>query len=248
MKKKFLVGSVIGFVLFGLTGVSQAALITANEISTISGVDDTTATAQDLGVLSVGSEFIIDGWVSDNNYDDVDFYKFTIASTMSLFFDIDYANDIGNPNDDDTGVDSMIAVFDIIDTLLSYNDDSDVFDYDTNDPGSVPNGDYDSLIGALELSAGSYFVAVSSFGNSPLAYEENFSSSSYLSVSGELFEGAYGGSGYELNGLGETGGSYQLVISESFDAMTPVPEPNTMLLFGLGLLGFAGVSRRRKEQ
>jgi hypothetical protein len=26
----------------------------------------------------------------------------------------------------------------------------------------------------------------------------------------------------------------------------PVPEPTTILLFGLGILGFAGVSRRKK--
>ncbi len=38
------------------------------------------------------------------------------------------------------------------------------------------------------------------------------------------------------------------IVSNATVAGATVPEPATMALFGLGLLGFAGVSRRRKEQ
>ena len=235
----------IGLFTFGSTHLTQASIITVNESSITSGIDDTISTSQDIGVLPGGDEFIINAWIDSNNGNDVDMYKFTLANQMSLFFDIDFANDANNPSDDDTGVDTQLAIFDINGELLSFNDDSEVFDWVSNDPGSIPNGDFDSLIGALDLSSGTYFVAVSSYDNDPVAWRDNlFSSSSMLSTSGDLINGAFGGSDY-TGGIDTTTGSYQLIISESFDGAV-VPVPAAIWLFGSGLIGLIGIARRKK--
>ena len=255
MKKKFIVSLATGLLIFCVVGMAQASnIINANESSTTSGDDDTTATAYELGTLSAGDCFKINGWIDENEADDVDIYEFAISNTMSLFFDIDYANDIGNPNDNDTGVDTVLAIFNMNNELLSYNDDSDVFDGVGNDPGSVPNGDLDSLIGALELSAGSYYVAVSAYMNNPEAWDDVWSEGwesglASLSTSGYLFDGMnMEGSTYSLSGGAETTGSYQLIISEDFDGAATVPVPATILLFSTGLAGLVGLRIERKNK
>ena len=40
--------------------------------------------------------------------------------------------------------------------------------------------------------------------------------------------------------------AHGLIADEAFKVVAPVPEPATMLLFGLGLLGLAGVNRRKQ--
>ena len=262
MKKKFVVGFATGLLIFCMVGMAQAtdiSTITANEDSTTSGSDDTTGTAQCVGTLNSDGKIIINGWIDENNAYDVDMYRFAITNPMSLFFDIDYANDINNPNDDDTGVDTVLAIFNHDNMILSYNDDSRVFDGDTNDPGSVPNGDLDSLIGALELSAGIYYVAVSSYDNNPVSWDTAWNAAEdglvweeslpLLSISGYLLDGMVdGGSSFSLLGDAETTGSYQLVISEDFDGAASVPVPATILLLCSGLGGLACLNIGRKKK
>jgi hypothetical protein len=40
---------------------------------------------------------------------------------------------------------------------------------------------------------------------------------------------------------------FNIVVTNTLETGSPVPEPTTMLLFGIGLLGLAGVSRTRKQ-
>ena len=218
--------------LIGTTGVSFGTTMIDESES-----NDTADDAQDLGTLAPGNEFIINGLISDGDTD-VDFYKFNLSTSMSLYFDIDYADD------DCTGLDSQLWVFDSSRRLIATNDDSDVFDGIIHDLGSIPNGWYDSLIGALSLDAGDYFVAVTSYGNDSETYwDDDFSDLSDIEISGLLVEGAAVGSGFVLTD-DTTAGTYQLKISETYDV---VPEPTTMALFCTGLLGVAGISRRKKE-
>ncbi len=233
---------IVFLILFWGGAIAGAATITATETASQTGVDDTSATAQSLGVLAQGAEFVIDGAISDNNFNDVDFYSFTLNAGASLFFDIDLADDIGASADDDTGVDTTLAVFDSSNNIVAWNDDSDAFDT-LPDPGSTPFGERDALIGPLALAEGTYYVAVAVFGNYPNAIAIT-NIRQPLDVSGFRVVGnAPPGSTYELDRNAQTNGPYQLRISGVFDGQ-PVPEPGTLSLLGLGLLGLAGLGRR----
>ncbi len=50
---------------------------------------------------------------------------------------------------------------------------------------------------------------------------------------------------YQNSTFGDSRGWYDLTVNSDAGS-SPVPEPATMLLFGLGLLGLAGVSRKKK--
>lgn len=185
---------------------------TETEGRTSSGEDDSQATAQSLGSISgtvSGANVTVFGWIDATNPQDHDFYNFTLDVTTTLYFDIDYANDVNGTDDYDTGLDSMLAVYDASGTLRAYNDD-----YSYDDPGSAPYGYYDPFIGGLSLSAGTYTAVVTSYGNRPdNVYDESYNS---LSINGYEVIGASPGVSID-DGDGWTTGQYLLQVRNDAD-------------------------------
>ncbi|BBO80569.1 DVUA0089 family protein [Desulfosarcina ovata] len=158
---------------------------------------------------------------------DVDYWEITLSADGTLSIDV-YA--IWYEWEFDNIVDSQIYLFenDSNGTLVAYNDDVSYWDFYINsvgtDDGSISV--YDSYLQFDSLSAGTYLLAIGDY---------------YLSESEAR-------SGYNDNNYVGTG-EYQLTFDSDVDfsvsGTTPVPEPATMLLLGSGLIGFAGVSRKK---
>jgi len=171
-----------------------------------SGANDTTATAQDIGTI--------------------------LGGPLGLFFDIDFAEDIGATSDDDEGLDSALWIFNSAGLLLASDDDSDFFaigglNADT-DPGSDPFADHDPFIGELVLSPGMYFAAVSFYKNDANAESQGSATSTSLSVSGVSWSGVTPDTSFDLAGDCDRSepddqciGQYRLQIRTTFADTTP---------------------------
>ena len=212
----------------GIAGAAQALLMDT-EGATTSGANDTAATAQALG--SLPGTLSLFGWIDRNDPNDLDVYSFSLAgsSPATVWFDIDFANDIITPSsDDDDGLDSVLSVFDATGSLIDANDDVGF----PPDPGSGPNGDFDSFL-ELTLDAGDYFVAVSSFSNFSNGTLDDFQNDG--STSGQYCLEVRTGAGFDAPANPQC---RELTFTET------VPEPATLALLAVGIAGI-GYRRRR---
>ncbi|CCQ65011.1 hypothetical protein CWATWH0402_4017 [Crocosphaera watsonii WH 0402] len=149
MESSFKFIGIVGLILVNasLPARPSLALTFDTEGKLTSGLNDSALTAQNLGRLPEKLALTTRGYIASNNTNDVDFYQFTIGGSLPLevFFDIDRANDFRSGADLDSGLDSMLWVFDEMGTslhlmmimLLYFNDP---------EPGSSPFGDTDSLL------------------------------------------------------------------------------------------------------
>tara|TARA_R110001599_G_scaffold334602_1_gene550980 strand:- start:252 stop:896 length:645 start_codon:yes stop_codon:yes gene_type:complete len=110
---------------------------------------------------------------------------------------------------------------------------SAVFDtgYDHNNNGTADILKFDFDVTGLTLGAGSYYIGISSQNNPGTSFYRQQLSTPY--VSGVAFNGT----------VGSTSGDLTLAINGS---TTSVPEPSTLAIFALGMIGLA--SRRFKKQ
>ena len=203
-----------------------AGAVTTADVEGVSGsrVNDTLGTAQVLGVLPVGTDSLtVNGHLSDLIDADVDFYRFTVTGgTVDVYFDIDLANDVNSIDDDDSGLDSQLVIFDATGSMIAFSDDNNAFqvppDNAGTDPGSDPFGDLDPFIAPLPLANGVYYAAVAAWDNNPSAGLGGAFTS--LSVSGVSFSGVAPNSSFDLDSsIAEDStvfGQYRLDIRTAF--------------------------------
>ena len=157
-------------------GGGGSSITTDSEGATGQGQNDTTSTAQALSALDATAF----GYIDSEETGDVDFFSFEVTTGGTVYFDVDFANDVETPDtDDDDGLDAVISVFDSEGTLIVEGDDIGF----PPDPGSEPNGDFDPFV-ELDLEPGNYYVAISAWANYSGGSSDGYDSSAGTS-SGE---------------------------------------------------------------
>ena len=165
---------------------------------------------------------------------DVDFFSFIILSSSAVNFDMD-----NNP----FTFDRMLSLFNSSGTAIAFDDDS-------SPPDAGSNSGLDSYLGTLTLAPGTYYIAISQFGNSPSGLA-GATFTNLIRPDGEfggssIANALAGNSSFAAN-VTETaagGSAYNLHISVG---AAPVPEPSTLSMLGLaGIAAFA--ARKRLSQ
>jgi hypothetical protein len=183
---------------------------------------------------------------------DVDFYEFTVFNNGYIWLDVD------GPRTTFHDPDVTLGLFDSTGTLIAWGDDS-FFDLNADtiadaDPGShldaVGQGTYDAFLGAVPVSAGTYYISAGEYGNFPNAISSGtptqHDSSFYpvgftwwITQSGATFgDSTWGNSGVQLPAV-----DYVLHISQ----VESVPEPSSLALMIAGGAAVAWFACQRRK-
>ena len=190
-------------------------------------------------------DFDFSGTFTQDN--DITLLNFTVGTDSTItIFSSSWGNDVGSDGYvAGAGFDPILAIWNNTGGIVSEQDDGHNVGSTLSNGVSYSHGYWDSYYD-VSLTAGDYTASIAQYDNfvagsnlsDGFKYDGNPTfTQSFSSVSQTYFNGCWLDNDYRT-------GDWDFHILNVADASHPVPEPSTILLIGVGLLGLVGYSRK----